>query len=121
MATLRYIVNDVDAAIDFYTNQLGFDLEEHMGAPFASVSYGDLTVWLAGPGSSARRPMPDGRLAEPGGWNRLVIEVTNIDDLVAKLQSMGVVFRNQPLRGPGGTQVVIEDPSGNAIELFQPA
>lgn len=121
MATIRYIVNDVDAAIAFYSETLGFELEEHMGAPFALVSYGDLTLWLAGPGSSARRPMPDGRQPVPGGWNRLVIEVTDIEATVARLRAAGATFRNDLVRGPGGTQILVDDPSGNAIEIFQRA
>jgi catechol 2,3-dioxygenase-like lactoylglutathione lyase family enzyme len=121
MATIRYIVDDVDAAIAFYTATLGFELERQMGAPFALVSRGDLTLWLAGPGSSARRPMPDGRRPEPGGWNRLVIEVDDLDDAVERLRAAGATFRNEPVRGPGGTQVLVEDPSGNVVELFEPA
>jgi catechol 2,3-dioxygenase-like lactoylglutathione lyase family enzyme len=121
MATVRYIVSNVDAAIAFYTGVLGFELEEHMGPPFARVSFGDLTLWLAGPGSSAARPMPDGRQPVPGGWNRLVIEVTDIEATVARLEAAGATFRNEPLRGPGGTQIVVNDPSGNPIEIFQPA
>jgi catechol 2,3-dioxygenase-like lactoylglutathione lyase family enzyme len=121
MATIRYIVDDVDAAIGFYTDVLGFELEEHMGAPFALVSYGDLRLWLSAPGSSARRPMPDGRQPVPGGWNRLVIEVTDMESTVSRLRAAGATFRNDLVKGPGGTQIVVDDSSGNPVEIFQPA
>src|SRR5690554_5456573 len=121
MATLRYLVNDVAAAIDFYTQHLGFTLVEHMGPPFAIVAKGDLKLWLAGPQSSAARPMPDGRPPVPGGWNRLVIEVDDIAAMVAALRANGVKFRNDIVTGPGGKQILIEDPSGNPVELFQAA
>ena len=119
MATVRYLVNDVDAAIGFYTGHLGFELAERMGPPFAMVRRGDLTLWLSGRGTSAARPMPDGRVPEPGGWNRLVIEVDDIDLVVAGLRAEGITFRNDVLSGPGGKQVLVEDPAGNPIELFQ--
>ncbi len=121
MAAVRYIVEDVDKSVAFFTETLGFKIEEHMGAPFALVSHGDLRVWLSGPGSSAQRPMPDGRQPVPGGWNRLVIEVKDLAAIVERLRASGASFRNEPLKGPGGTQVVIDDPSGNPIEIFQPA
>ena len=121
MAVLRLIVDDVDAALAFYQGHLGFDLKQRMGPPFAQITRGDLEVWVSGPGTSARRPMPDGRSPEPGGWNRLVIEVDDIETTVAKLKAEGVTFRNEPLTGPGGTQVLVEDPSGNPVELFQAA
>jgi catechol 2,3-dioxygenase-like lactoylglutathione lyase family enzyme len=92
-----------------------------MGPPFAQITRGDLEVWVSGPGTSARRPMPDGRSPEPGGWNRLVVEVDDVQAIVAKLRAAGVAFRNEPLTGPGGTQVLVEDPSGNPVELFQAA
>ena len=120
MATVRYIVDDVDAAVKFYTELLEFELEEHMGAPFALVSYGDLSLWLSGPRSSAAKPMPDGRQPAPGGWNRLVIEVRDIEAVVSRLLKANVPFRNSILSGPGGSQVLCEDPSGNAVEIFQP-
>ncbi|MEP7215992.1 MAG: VOC family protein [Anaerolineaceae bacterium] len=121
MASIRYLVDDVDAAVTFYTERLGFVVVTHMGAPFASVQKGDLTLWLAGPRSSAARPMPDGRQPEPGGWNRLVIEVADIAAVVADLRAHGGTFRNDIVTGPGGQQIVCEDPSGNPIEIFQPA
>lgn len=119
MATIRYLVRDVDQAVDFYTRHLGFMLDQRMGPPFAIVTRGDLRLWLAGPQSSAARPMPDGRVPEPGGWNRLVIEVGDIAAQVATLRAASVRFRNDIVTGPGGSQVVVEDPSGNPIELFQ--
>jgi len=121
MAVVRYLVSDVDAAIDFYTKRLGFALERRMGPPFAIVTRGDLTLWLAGPASSAARPMPDGRQPEPGGWNRLVIEVPDLAQLVEDLRRAGVQFRNEIVSGVGGKQILVEDPAGNPIELFQPA
>lgn len=121
MASVRYMVHDVDAAVAFYTTHLGFKVKQHMGGPFASVERGDLTLWLAGPGSSAARPMPDGRKPEPGGWNRLVLEVGDVETLARGLRAAGVAFRNEIVSGPGGKQILVEDPSGNAVELFQPA
>lgn len=121
MATIRYLVRSVDAAVTFYTAHLGFELERRMGPPFAIVRRGDLRVWLSGPESSAARPMPDGRRPEPGGWNRLVIEVADLQTTVQQLKLSGVIFRNEILSGPGGKQILLEDPSGNPIELFQPA
>lgn len=121
MATVRYLVRSVDVAVSFYTAHLGFELERRMGPPFAIVKRGDLRLWLSGPESSAARPMPDGRRPEPGGWNRLVIEVADIQATVQQLKQSGVIFRNEILTGPGGKQILLEDPSGNPIELFQPA
>lgn len=117
MAT-RYLVEDVERDSSFYIDQLGFELVERWGPAFAIIRRGELVLWLAGPQSSAAQPMPDGRKPVPGGWNRIVVEVDDIPDLVAKLRESGVTFRNEPLTGPGGTQVLIEDPSGNPIELF---
>src|SRR6187431_1053343 len=94
VATVRYIVDDVDAAVKFYTELLDFELEEHMGAPFALISYGDLSLWLSGPRSSAAKPMPDGRQPVAGGWNRLVIEVRDIEAVVSRLLKANVPFRN---------------------------
>lgn len=121
MATMRYIVRDVDEAVDFYTRHLGFTLDRKMGPAIAFVTRDDLLLWLAGPPSSAARPMPDGRKPEPGGWNRLVLEVEDIVSRVASLKDGGVTFRNDIVTGPGGSQILVEDPSGNPIELFQPA
>ena len=120
MATTRYMVRDVDQAVDFYTHYLGFKLDKRMG-PIAMVAREDLTLWLAGPQTSAARPMPDGRVPEPGGWNRFVIQVDDLSKLVEKLKASGVRFRNEIVTGPGGSQILVEDPSGNPIELFQPA
>ncbi len=104
----------------FYTQRLGFALVKNFG-PFAIVSKGDLTLWLADPRTSAAQPMPAGRTPEPGGWNRLVIEVDDLASVVDKLKSDGTVFRNEIISGVGGLQVLIEDPSGNPIELNQPS
>jgi len=120
MATIRYLVREVEPSIDFYTKHLGFELTEKMGPAFAIVSRGDLNVWLSGPQTSAARPMPDGRKPEAGGWNRFVIEVENIESLVASMKSAGILFRNDIIVGPGGKQTVAEDPSGNPIEIFEP-
>ena len=120
MATVRYLVDDVDAVLEFYTATLGFELEKRWGAPFAIVTRGDLQLWVSGPQSSAARPMPDGRKPEPGGWNRLVIEVEDLPSYVENLREEGVTFRGELVDGPGGKQVLIEDPSGNPIELFEP-
>lgn len=119
MASIRYLVKDVEAAITFYTQHLGFTLKHQAGAAFANVSKGDLHLWLSGPQSSGARPMPDGRRPEPGGWNRLVIEVDNLSSLVEKMKRAGVPFRNEIVIGPGGKQILVEDPSGNPVELFE--
>lgn len=121
MAAIRYLVSDVDRAIAFYTQRLGFKLERHMAPAFASVSKGDVTLWLSGPQSSGARPMPDGRRPEPGGWNRLVLEVDNLPSLVATMKQAGLRFRNEIVTGPGGKQILLEDPDGNPIELFETA
>lgn len=121
MAIVRYMVNDLETSIDFYTTHLGFQLVEKMGPAFAIVSKADLNLWLSSPQTSAARPMPDGRKPEAGGWNRFVIEVENIDELVASMKKSGVLFRNEIISGPGGKQILAEDPSGNPIEIFQPA
>jgi catechol 2,3-dioxygenase-like lactoylglutathione lyase family enzyme len=120
MATVRYLVTDIDRSVAFYVGQLGFEVVEQMGAAFARVRRGDLTLWLAGPQSSAARPMPDGRQPTPGGWNRFVIEVEDLTERVATLTSAGVTFRNAIVTGPGGKQILAEDPDGNPIELFEP-
>ena len=118
MAVVRYLVADVDAAIAFYTRHLGFTLERQMGAAFAIVSLDDLSLWLSGPQSSAARPMPDGRRPEPGGWNRFVVEVDDLEAKVAELRQAGLSFRNDIVTGPGGKQIVLEDDDGNPVELF---
>ncbi len=120
MATVRYLVNDVDAALAFYVGTLGFELTQRMGPPFAMVRRGNLTLWLSGPGTSAARPMPDGAQPVPGGWNRLVFEVDKLDATVAALRTAGAHFRNDIVTGPGGRQILVEDPSGNPVELFEP-
>ena len=121
MATVRYIVNDVEAAIGFYTDLLGFELQQKFGPAMAILARDDLVLWVAGPKASARRPMPDGSQPAPGGWNRFVVQVEDIAAMVAALTEAGANFRNEILSGPGGQQVLVEDPSGNAIEIFQRA
>lgn len=118
MATVRYLVNDVDESLPFYA-ALGFELSQRPGPPFAMVSRGDLVVWLSGPGTSAARPLADGSQPQPGGWNRLVIEVPDVAAAMEALKHTGVRFRSDLVKGPGGTQVVVDDPSGNPIELFE--
>ena len=120
MATVRYFVSDVPRAIQFYTEHLGFEVVEDFEA-IAITRRGDLTLWLAGPASSAARPMPDGRKPGPGGWNRFVVEVDDIQEKVRELREAGLPFRNDIVRGPGGAQILLEDPFGNVIEVFQPA
>jgi len=121
MATIRYLVTDVKTSIAFYIKHLGFELVEQMGPAFAIVAKDNLNLWLSGPQTSAARPMPDGRKPEPGGWNRFVIEVDGIETLVASMKSAGISFRNEIITGPGGKQILVEDPSGNPIEIFEPA
>ena len=120
MATFRYLVHDVDAAVRFYTESLGFTLQKKFGPAMAIVSRDELSLWLAGPMSSAAQAMPDGRKPGPGGWNRVVLEIKDLSSFVAKAHKQGVRFRNEITHGPGGAQVLCEDPSGNVIELFQP-
>jgi catechol 2,3-dioxygenase-like lactoylglutathione lyase family enzyme len=119
MAIVRYLVGDVAATTAFYTGHLGFTLEQQMGSAFAIVARDDLSLWLSGPQSSAARPMPDGRRPEPGGWNRLVVEVDDLDTKVAELKQAGVSFRNETVTGPGGKQIVLDDCDGNPVELFE--
>ena len=119
MASMRYIVRDVDAAIAFYTTHLDFSLRIQYGPAMAILDRGDLTLWLAGPPASASKPMPDGRQPVPGGWNRIVIEVAGLDALVATLRAAGVATRNDIIAGPGGRQILCDDPSGNCVELFE--
>ena len=117
---VRYMVDDVDAAIVFYTAQLGFKLISKTLPAFADVALGDLRLLLSGPASSAGRPMPDGRRPTPGGWNRIHLIVEDLPSEVERLRSAGVRFRSDIITGPGGSQIVLDDPSGNPIELFQP-
>jgi catechol 2,3-dioxygenase-like lactoylglutathione lyase family enzyme len=118
---VRYIVNDVDRAIPFYTDMLGFKLDMHPAPGFASLSRGDLQLLLNRPGAGgAGQAMADGQLPGPGGWNRIQIEVEDLEATVEKLKSAGGRFRNEIVTGNGGKQILIEDPSGNPIELFQP-
>ena len=121
MANVRYLVKDVDAAVAFYVDKLGFELVERWGPPFAMVGRGDLTLWLSGPGSSASRPLENGSVPAPGGWNRLVLETDDLDALVERFRRSGVPFRSAIVGGPGGKQILVDDPSGNPIELFEPA
>jgi len=117
--SVRYMVDDVQAAVDFYTGHLGFALRFSAVPAFADVSRGNLRLLLAGPASSAGRPMPDGRKPGPGGWNRIHFIVDDIDAEVARLRDSGVRFRNDIVEGPGGKQILVQDPSGNFVELFQ--
>jgi catechol 2,3-dioxygenase-like lactoylglutathione lyase family enzyme len=121
LASIRYIVTDLGPAIEFYRDRLGFTVERRFGPAMAILVKDDLKLWLAGPQASASRPMPDGRQPEPGGWNRFVLEVEDLPTLVDDLTSQGVTFRNAVVEGPGGRQILCEDPSGNVIELFEPA
>lgn len=121
MVNVRYMVDDVQAAIDFYTRHLGFTLRSSAAPAFADIARGNLRLLLAGPESSAGRPMPDGRRPEPGGWNRIHLIVPDIAAAVARLRADGVSFRNEIVTGPGGKQILIEDPAGNVVELFEPA
>lgn len=120
---VRYRVKDVDKSVEFYTNHLGFQVEQQIGAgaAFASVSNGNLTLWLSGPKSSASRAMPDGRRQEPGGCSRIVLKVDDPPTHVEAMKKAGVRFRNEIEMGPGGKQIQLEDPNGNPIELFEPA
>jgi catechol 2,3-dioxygenase-like lactoylglutathione lyase family enzyme len=121
LVSVRYMVDDVQAAIDFYTGHLGFTVRLNAAPAFADVTRGNLRLLLAGPASSAGRPMPDGRKPGPGGWNRIHLIVPDIAAEVARLRADGVSFRNDIVTGPGGKQILIEDPAGNVVELFQPA
>lgn len=118
MATLRYLVRDVDAAIAFYS-ALGFELADRWGPPFAVMKLGDLTLWVSGPGTSAAKALPGGAQPGPGGWNRFVLEVPDIEAAIKDIAAKGGRFRSEPVAGPGGRQVLCEDPSGNPIELFE--
>ena len=118
---IRYQVKDVARSTAFYTRHLGFKLEHQQLPAFASVSLRETQILLSGPGASGSRPMPDGQSQEPGGWNRVVLRISDLPGFIAALQSAGVRFRNEMEVGPGGRQVQIEDPDGNPIELFEPA
>ena len=121
MVNVRYMVDDVQASIDFYTEHLGFKLEHQQLPAFANVSLGDLSLLLSGPGASGSRPLADGRMQEPGGWNRVVLRVSDLPAVMEALVRAGVRFRNEVEVGPGGRQIQLEDPDGNPIELFEPA
>lgn len=118
---VRYQVADVRRAVSFYTERLGFKVEHQQPPAFASVSLGPLQILLSGPGASGSRAMPDGQRQEPGGWNRVVLRVTDLPSCIATLKDAGVHFRNEMQKGPGGRQIQVEDPDGNPIELFEPA
>jgi glyoxylase I family protein len=117
---VRYQVRDVNRSIAFYTGQLGFKLETQHLPAFANVSAGELKLLLSGPEASGSRPMPDGRHQEPGGWNRVVLRVTDLQSQIGALKKAGIRFRNEMEVGPAGKQIQIEDPDGNPIELFEP-
>jgi catechol 2,3-dioxygenase-like lactoylglutathione lyase family enzyme len=120
MMAFRYLVSDVEIATSFYVGLLGFKLVKQFGSVFAEVEMGGVSVWLSGDQSSAARPMPDGRKPEPGGWNRAVVIVKNLESRVQELKAAGVTFRNALVSGPGGTQILAEDGVGNVVELFEP-
>jgi glyoxylase I family protein len=117
----RYHVKDVARSVAFYTQHLGFTVEHQQLPAFASVSHGDAHVLLSGPGASGSRPMPNGQRQEPGGWNRIVLRVSDLAGCIAALKGAGLRFRNEMETGPGGRQIQIEDPDGNPIELFEPS
>lgn len=118
---VRYQIKDVDRAVEFYTKHLGFKVELKSGPAFAKISNGNLFLYLSGPKSSGSRPLPDGRKQEPGGWNRIVLEVKDLPSRVEAMKSAGLRFRNEIEVGPGGRQIQLEDPDGNPVELFEPA
>lgn len=118
---VRYQTSDVQRAVDFYTRHLGFKLEHKQLPAFATVSLGQFKLLLSGPGASGSRPMPDGRRQDPGGWNRIVLHVTDLAREIERLQKAGLTFRNEMETGPAGRQIQILDPDGNPIELFEPA
>jgi catechol 2,3-dioxygenase-like lactoylglutathione lyase family enzyme len=121
LVSVRYMVDDVEQAVGFYTKHFGFTVLSDAAPAFADVVRGNLRLLLSGPKSSAGRPMPDGRTPEPGGWNRIHFIVGDIEAEVERLRSAGLTFRNDIVSGPGGRQILLEDPAGNPIELFQPA
>jgi catechol 2,3-dioxygenase-like lactoylglutathione lyase family enzyme len=118
---VRYMVDDVETAVEWYTRHLGFSLLTKQAPAFADVKRGSLRLLLSGPASSAGRPMPDGEQPKPGGWNRIHLIVDDLSAEVARLRAAGVRFRNDIVTGPGGSQTLLVDPSGNLVELFQPA
>jgi glyoxylase I family protein len=118
---VRYQTRDVNRAVEFYTQQLGFELKHQQGTAFASVSTSGTDVFLSGPGSSGARPLPDGQRQEPGGWNRLVLAVSDLSSVVAGMKERGLQFRSDIVAGPGGKQIQLLDPDGNPVELFEPA
>ncbi len=120
IVNVRYIVADVAGSVDFYTRHFGFAVDSNAAPAFAAVTRGDLRLLLSGEKSSAGRPMPDGRRPEPGGWARIQLLVTDLAAEVERLLGAGLQFRNDIVKGPGGSQILVDDPSGNAIELFQP-
>lgn len=121
LVSVRYMVDDVEESIDFYTRHFGFTVRSSAAPAFADVVRGNLRLLLSGPKSSAGRPMPDGRTPAPGGWNRIHFVVEDIAGDVERLRAAGLTFRNEIVSGPGGRQILLDDPSGNPIELFQPA
>ena len=121
LVSVRYMVDDVEKAVDFYTSHFDFTVLSNFAPAFADVVRGNLRLLLSGPKSSAGRPMPDGRTPEPGGWNRIHLIVEDIAAEIERLRSAGVPFRNDIVSGPGGQQILAEDPAGNVIEIFQPA
>lgn len=122
MARVRYIVDDVEKAVAFYVSKLGFEIEQQFGSAIAILAHGDLTLLVSGPKASASRPMLDGATPSPGGgWNRFVLLFDDLESVVSRLKDDGVKFRNDILEGPGGKQILCEDPSGNVVELLQPA
>jgi catechol 2,3-dioxygenase-like lactoylglutathione lyase family enzyme len=121
MISVRYMVDDVEQSIAFYTKFLGFEVLTNFAPAFADVTRGKLRLLLSGPTSSAGRPMPDGSRPRPGGWNRIHLVVEDVEAEVVRLREAGATFRNDIVSGPGGKQILLEDPSGNVVELFQPA
>jgi len=119
VATVRYLVNDVDASLPLYT-ALGFEIADRWGPSFVIMKRGDLAIWLSGPGTSAAKKLPNGSVPAPGGWNRIVLEVDDLNVAVESIRPVGARFRSDPIEGLGGKQILVEDPSGNPIELFEP-
>jgi glyoxylase I family protein len=120
LASVRYLVKDLDRSLAFYTGHLGFAVESRVGGAFAAVTRGGLRLILSGPGASGSRTLPDGRTQEPGGYNRIILYVEQLDPVIAQLRGAGAKFRNEVESGPGGKQIQLEDPDGNPIELHQP-